>query len=211
MDAQVKETTCDGDIPMIDKVPMTTAITKVTTTIPTTDTTTTATTTTIKTTTSTTAALSTATVGLVFGQVKMCPTQLTRNLLGQIGQSCYELVTQKSDWYTANINCLRKQAFLFHVSSDVENQAVLNMLAAFQQTEPVWMGLEDIGVEGVYKWVSGDPVAYTNWIPNHLSPDADIEDCVIFMSQNGGRWDDVACRGYLNGNHIHSFICQYKI
>ncbi|KAK3604487.1 hypothetical protein CHS0354_019081 [Potamilus streckersoni] len=148
---------------------------------------------------------------LVFGQVNMCPSQLTRNLLGQIGRSCYELVTQKVDWYTANINCLRKQAFLFRVSSDDENQGVLNMLTAFQHTEPVWTGLEDIGVEGVYKWVSGDPVVYTNWIPNHLSPDADIEDCVIFMSRNGGRWDDVACRGYLNGNQIHSFVCQYKI
>jgi hypothetical protein len=54
----------------------------------------------------------------------------------------------------------------------INSQAEQDLLVSeFGGTEPLWIGLTDLQINGVYQWVNGDPLTYTNWLagePNNL-------------------------------------------
>ncbi len=58
----------------------------------------------------------------------------------------------------------------------------------FGSNEHLWTGFNDITTEGQWKWVSGEPVTYTNWWagePNNQSAEGEAEDAMI-MNWGGG-------------------------
>lgn len=65
----------------------------------------------------------------------------------------------------------------------------------------IWIGLNDLGVEGNYKWSDGSPVAYTNhgWRePNDWNGQ---EDCIHLIKWNG-QWNDNQC------GRPYPYICK---
>jgi hypothetical protein len=60
-----------------------------------------------------------------------------------------------------------------------------------------WIGLNDIGNEGVFTWVDGAPVEYTNWVDGQAPIDNLDANCVGVDSQ--GEWHDLNCTNYRAG------------
>jgi hypothetical protein len=65
--------------------------------------------------------------------------------------------------------------------------------------EPFWIGFNDIAQEGVWEWVSGDPVTYTNWAPSQPDNWGGNEDAAVMSLFSPGRWNDDRVDSYYRG------------
>jgi hypothetical protein len=70
-------------------------------------------------------------------------------------------------------------------------------LVLMGDTSTNWIGLNDIGNEGVFTWVDGAPVEYTNWVDAMEPVDNLDANCVGIDSQ--GEWHDLNCTNYRAG------------
>jgi hypothetical protein len=77
--------------------------------------------------------------------------------------------------------------YLVTINDAAENQFILDNFA--NVAGRVWLGLNDVASEGVFEWINGDAVGYTNWEPGEPNNFND-EDYVAMYSGNG-RWVDV--------------------
>jgi len=74
----------------------------------------------------------------------------------------------------------------------------VGILFLFSASFPIWLGLNDIAVEGIFTWSDGSNVTYKNWNrgePNNLTG----EDCVQLIKE---QWNDVPC------NINNTFVCK---
>lgn len=83
--------------------------------------------------------------------------------------------------------------------ASIESQAEANAIHAFSgvsSSERIWLGLDDIASEGVWKWASGTAhnraVDYHNWTPGEPNNDGN-EDCAHLNFSSGRRWNDTEC------------------
>jgi hypothetical protein len=97
------------------------------------------------------------------------------------GHSYYRS-TSSATWTTARTNCANMGGHLVTITSSGENSFVFNTWPSG------WIGFNDEVVEGQWRWVTGEPVTYTNW--NSGEPNnAGNEDYAQFVS--GGKWNDL--------------------
>jgi hypothetical protein len=108
----------------------------------------------------------------------------------------YHLITEQS-WTSAQAEAVTLGGNLVTINDAAENAF---LTATF--TTPLfpgdsgtfWIGFNDVGSEGTFEWVSGEPVTYTNWNigePNNLGD----EDFVHLHGPGGpfgpiGTWND---------------------
>jgi hypothetical protein len=57
----------------------------------------------------------------------------------------------------------------------------------------VWIGIDDMAREGVYTWVSGTEVEFTNWAPNQPNNGAGGRDQDCCRMLGDGTWNDTDC------------------
>lgn len=80
----------------------------------------------------------------------------------------YHLISAQS-WPSAQAEALSLGGNLVTINDAAENAFVSNTFTPTYGT--VWIGFNDVDVEGSFEWVSGQPVTYTNWNggePNNL-------------------------------------------
>ena len=63
-----------------------------------------------------------------------------------------------------------------------------------------WLGLTDFLDEGVFSWVDGTAVGFTNWVDGPPRHGGHSQHCVWMTGS--GVWDDIACK------ESRYFICQ---
>lgn len=73
------------------------------------------------------------------------------------------------NWTDAEAQAIAAGGHLVTINDAPENQWLTN---TFGTSEAFWIGLTDANTEGDFKWISGEPVTYTNWAtgePNDAS------------------------------------------
>jgi hypothetical protein len=54
----------------------------------------------------------------------------------------------------------------------------------------IWIGFNDVSLEGSFEWSDGTPVKYTNWNPGEPNNSGGVEDYAELLGSNG-RWNDL--------------------
>jgi hypothetical protein len=115
----------------------------------------------------------------------------------QSGSSCYRYVQLAKTWTDAQADCQAWGGSLVSINSAAEN-ALIDTIRA---RNTVWLGFNDLAVEGTFVWVNGDPVTYTNWDGGEPNNSNGVEDCAQ-MWRTKGYWNDGNC------SFAYYFVCE---
>ncbi|KAM4883991.1 neurocan core protein [Sylvia borin] len=111
---------------------------------------------------------------------------------------CYRYFPRRRSWEDAERDCRRRAAHLSSVHSAQEHAFISGFVH-----DNTWIGLNDRIVEQDFQWTDNTAVQYENWRENQ--PDnffAGGEDCVVLVSHEVGKWNDVPC------NYNLPYVCK---
>lgn len=107
--------------------------------------------------------------------------------------SAYLLVTQAMDWYDAKQNCEELGGHLLILSSEKENDYIVQNVNASVNVESILIGGRGLGGQATtFKWVDGSAFAdgYTNWKRGQPYPKTDKDVFVKLWKEFNYRWND---------------------
>ena len=97
---------------------------------------------------------------------------------------------------------------LLYLSYSLEQQFATRLMERAWY-ENVWIGLNDLGRKGVYKWSDGSRVLWTNWYVGQPDERRTEKSCVFMSLMRGKRgwmyWRDQNC------TDKYAFICKHRI
>jgi hypothetical protein len=111
---------------------------------------------------------------------------------------CYKVVNTAVAWAAAKAACNGDGAFLIKMDSIAEE----TWANAVMDNNDVWIGLNDISVEGTYTWENGEPFTRTNWYSGEPNNADAGEDCGELW--NYKKWADSSC------GELNRYICETK-
>ena len=105
-----------------------------------------------------------------------------------------------STWAAAEATAVLLGGHLVTIDDAEENEWVRANVANFGGVDRrLWLGFNDVQVEGQFAWTDGTPTGYTNWNPGEPNNSGGIEDFTELLGSNG-RWNDQDADG--NGQQI---------
>ncbi|KAK3581870.1 hypothetical protein CHS0354_000286 [Potamilus streckersoni] len=152
----------------------------------------------------------------------LCPYNLQRGPQLRVfehSDSCYEFMSHRHDsWYNAQKDCLSKGGHLVVINNIEEENFIMSVLGSLNFGGlGVWIGLNDIAEEGVFKWITGTSPQFTYWGARQ-GPNAGalhvahgIEDCVLLKFSDSGHWHDYPCESIALLLENYGWICQYSM
>jgi PKD repeat protein len=125
---------------------------------------------------------------------------------GSSGNPTYALTGFPGSWHEAQAEALAMGGHLVAINDAAEQALIRSLFIDGQAPEAFWIGLTDAdeySSEGVYVWVSGEPVTYTNWNlatgePNNFGgPGSEDFGAINFQAWFGhpgepGTWNDMS-------------------
>jgi len=114
--------------------------------------------------------------------------------------SCYLFVPQTLSQSDASAACNVLGSHLAVITSAAENVAITNYLQSTGYTTwGIYIGNDDVDVEGTYVWNTGEDFVFQGWDTNEPGGFTSENCCVTTGS---GKWHDVSC------NRLHAFVCE---
>ncbi|KJU85686.1 C-type lectin domain protein [Candidatus Magnetobacterium bavaricum] len=101
----------------------------------------------------------------------------------------YQRIDTPMTWADAKANCEKLGGYLATVTSDSEEQFIVN---SFNQKYESWLGATDAEVEGTWKWITGEKWGYTDWNPVEPNNKEGNENCLVYAG-SFGHWLDYSC------------------
>ena len=129
----------------------------------------------------------------------------------------YDVFDYNMSWLEAKAFCESRGGHLVSITSDGEQQAVLNAIL-LGNLNLYYIGASDAETEGSWKWVDGETFDYDNWDKGAPEPNGKTKEnyaCIINTSygpyKTAGEWID--CPNVTNGGFYTcsntGFICEY--
>ncbi len=133
---------------------------------------------------------------ILVGAASLAPAQLIVNPAN--GHS-YTLTSNPSNVFTARAEAAAMGGHLAVINDAAENAWLVSQFGAY--VPALWIGLSDEIVEGVFVWDNGEPVTYTNWLPNEPNNAGGNEDYVEFSTHSFslGGWNDNSSNQFFRG------------
>jgi hypothetical protein len=110
----------------------------------------------------------------------------------------YYLLAQDT-WTGAEAEAVSMSGHLATVRSSTENEFIFNHFSGLVPSAPryrwLWIGLNEVEVEGDWKWVSGEPLVYSNWAADQPDDNAGVDEDFVGISLSHlplGLWHDVS-------------------
>ncbi len=97
-------------------------------------------------------------------------------------------LTTPDTWTNAQAQAQVAGGNLVTVNNLEEHQFLLN---TFGDSESFWIGFTDQDEEGVFEWVSGEPVTFTNWVLDEPNNFDENENYTAMNQHVPGGWNDV--------------------
>lgn len=103
--------------------------------------------------------------------------------LGELNNHTYYYSNAGANATVAMQNAIDKGGHLVTITSQAENDFIDSKVGS------IWIGLNDAATEGVFAWVNGEAVSYTNWNGGEPNDYGSGEDYAEMISS--GKWNDL--------------------
>ncbi|KAK3507401.1 hypothetical protein QTP70_017469 [Hemibagrus guttatus] len=117
--------------------------------------------------------------------------------------SIYYMSNENRDWTESRQDCRGRGADLVIINTKEEQEFISELLCS----RKAWIGLNDRGTEGVWKWVDDTPLTTGYWGHGEPNSRAGNEDCALTgdTSDPVWNWADYPC------DHKFIWICEKTI
>ncbi|XP_072560794.1 C-type mannose receptor 2 [Paramormyrops kingsleyae] len=119
-----------------------------------------------------------------------------------VTKNCYQFNFQSVlSWNEARASCRQQKADLLSITEVHEQSYVSGLLTSYSAS--LWIGLNDLDINGGWQWADSGPFKYLNWEPDQPSHEGE-ENCVVIRTESLGRWQTRDCSVAL------PYICKKK-
>ncbi|XP_061837872.2 C-type mannose receptor 2 isoform X1 [Nerophis lumbriciformis] len=116
--------------------------------------------------------------------------------------SCYQFNFQATlSWNEARISCQQQGADLLSITKLHEQTYINGFLTGYSAA--LWLGLNDLDINGGWQWPDSSPLKYINWEPEQPNHE-DEENCVVIRTESSGRWQNRDCSDAL------PYVCKKR-
>ncbi|XP_052762181.1 asialoglycoprotein receptor 1-like [Mya arenaria] len=123
--------------------------------------------------------------------------------------SCYYFQTGYMEFNDSELYCNQNNGHLAHINNAAEQAFVSNRILNINPNQTWFIGLTDMQVEGVFRWVDNDeeltPGTFRGWAASQPHDSYDSEDCVGMWFKRGMRWNDISCAAK------YPSICEVRV
>uniref|UniRef100_H3A816 C-type mannose receptor 2 n=1 Tax=Latimeria chalumnae TaxID=7897 RepID=H3A816_LATCH len=119
-----------------------------------------------------------------------------------VTKSCYQFNFKATlSWTEARTSCQQQNADLLSITEIHEQTYINGLITGYSST--LWIGLNDLDVNGGWQWSDSSPLKYLNWEAEQ--PDNfQEENCGVIRTESQGQWQNKDCGIAL------PYICKKK-
>ncbi|XP_069835331.1 mannose-binding protein C-like isoform X2 [Dendropsophus ebraccatus] len=120
----------------------------------------------------------------------------------QSGDKVFVTNGLEENFENAQKTCREAGGALATPRSAAENIATQEILHTKGESSKAFLGISDLQVEGIFRYITGEKIIFTNWNLGEPNNSKDNEDCVEI--QDNGKWNDIPC------NLLRLVICEFQ-